>query len=309
MNKFAGFLIALGVFCATICCADEVKKLFIEQEKPAQVVGARVDPRAETIKLREQLAEQDKLLQELHNNNEDLRRKISQLESSPDAIIAGLAAAHSQNGPAYVVIKSSDGCIPCEILINSIKSKYPQLIGTEFQIVKLTLDEWRMSQLSLPDVRLWADGEESDRLRERDPSKLKELIDKAAALQRDGFAAAAPASGLVVGSIPMKDQVQQMLQQLEPFLDGGTLELIYTPRKGIVKEFLTIKRGAVGVKIPPRTSLTLSMHNGDLTIKLNDPKPILLIGPLERGLQEIDITPNKMSIRLPWMIDPEVKWK
>ena len=313
MSKFA--LHIYGVIIITICSAgvltlaQEVDKLFIEQDKPAQVVGARVDPRAEVLKLRETIAEQDKQLQELSRENQELHFRIGQLETSPDAIIAGLTAATAQNGPAYIVIKSSDGCVPCKILIDAITAKYPQLIGTEFQIVKLTLDEWRKSQLSLPDVRLWVDGEESDKLQERDPAKLKELIDKATALHRDGFAAAAPNSGVVVGSIPMKDQVQQMLQQLEPFLDGGTLELIYTPRKGVVKQFLTIKRGSVEVKLPPKTSLTLSMHNGDLTIKLNDPKPVLLIGPLERGLQEVDITPNKMSIRLPWMIDPEVNWK
>ena len=311
MSKLAHFLIIVGLMGLAIGYADDAKRLFIEPEKPAQVVGARVDPRAETIKLREQLADQDKQLQELSRENEELHFRIRQFENSPDTLIAGLATAASQaGGSAYIVIKSSEGCKPCEILINAIQNKYPELIGTEFQIVKLTLDEWRKSQLSLPDVRLWADGEESDKLNERDPVKLKELIDKATALHKSTTPpASAPASGVVVGSIPAKEQVQQLLQQLEPFLDGGTLNLTYTPRKGVVKQFLTIKRGAAAIKIPAKTSVALEMHNGDLSIKFIEPKPVLVVGPLERGLQEIDITPNKLSIRLPWMLDPEFKWK
>lgn len=258
----------------------------------------------------------DKHIFELQDDHkEQLAAVAEDLQSHPDFILNGIfdaiETAKPLQRPVQIIVTIADYCQYCKPYIEMLKRKLPAYkIGndpsSQIWVEHITEAEWKRRQYTLPHVRLRIREEYRD-LSERDPFALGQIFNDASATEKSmPPLTGEQVTGLSVATIKGKAQVVQMLAALEPFLDGGTLQIIYTPRKGVVKDFLTIKRGSVGIKIPPKTTLQLQMKSGDLSILMIDPKPEVIIGPLERGIQELSITPNRISLRLPWMIDPEL---
>ena len=303
--------VVLFMLCAS-CYAQDDKFDFIEKTQPAPGAGRR----NELAELRQQVKDQEEEIARLEKLVRAKESRVFELERIPALFIDGLKDIKAEERPVRILIRSNDSCRPCINLINGVKSQLQNYSSGEdesnhFQIVKLSQKEWEDSKLNLPFVTLLVRGEESAPITERNPIQLANLLNRAIEADKATPAATVQenqAPGLTIGTIPAGDQIRDMLTTLEPMLDGGTLTITYTPRTGVIKEFLTIKRGSVGIKIPPKTTLVLGMRQGDMSIKLIDPKPQIVIGPFTRGVQEVDITPNKLSIRLPWMIDPELKY-
>lgn len=319
MSKEAGIRLALASYafifisCGWALLHADDPKIFVPKDQ--QTFGAGVRESERKLKLlhadlQEKYDEQSVILNTLRSENAQLHARVSELENVPGMFINGLKDLKAEYPTAQILITTSAACAPCKQLIANIIARGFKFGDTEwFRILELSEDEWRKSGLALPDVQLMIKGIKSGVIQERDPNKLYDFALAADTSYKTTQITGEQVAGLKVGTLPVKDQVQNMLITLEPFLDGGTLNLTYTPKPGVVREFLTIKRGAGGLKIPVKTSFTLAMKNGDLSIKFNDPKPQVIAGPFERGLQEIDVTPNKLSIRLPWMIDPEFGYK
>jgi hypothetical protein len=257
------------------------------------------------------IEDQKVAIDNLRTENEVLKRRLAELENIPGLFLSGFADIKSRNRPPFIQIRTSAGCIPCKQLIDNInRAGIATGPGEEIEVVNMTAEEWAASRLSIPDVRLVINGEESEPIAERNPQKLRGLVVQARAIHKtETTAQQENLAGLKIGTLPIKAQVEAMLPAMDAFLDGGTLSLTYTPKPGVIKEYLTIKRGVGGIKIPAKTSLTLGMKNGGLDIKFSDPKPVVIAGPLERGLQEIEVTLTRLSLRLPWMIDPEFGYK
>lgn len=316
--------LALCMLCCAVC-ADDVKPFdFIAQEQlskkiapaPAPqlreevLVGAREDSR--DIKIASLETENA----QLRMGKNELQRRIDELEKVPLLELHGLSKLQASAPSAQVVVTTTESCQPCKILIDNLKARLiPQgytvseEATAEIRIVKITEADWIARGIRLPLVELYYMAEKPTTIFTRDPYEIGRIYNRAVEDGNKAPKAADTVTGLSIAKVSGKEQVTQMLALIEPFLDGGTLNLTYTPKPGVVKDYLTIKRGAGGIKIPAKTSLSFTMKGGDLTIKCNDPKPIIIAGPLERGVQEVDITPNKLSIRLPWMIDPELTWK
>jgi hypothetical protein len=116
-------------------------------------------------------------------------------------------------------------------------------------------------------------------------------------------------AGVVISSIEAKPQVEALIKALRPFLDGGTLELTYTAPRGVVRDFIEIRQGGGSIKIPSRTKLVIGMDGDTLSAKFMDTKPRVGLGWLSRDVNAIEVTPDMISIRLPWAPDPEVRLK
>lgn len=267
--------------------------------------------------------ERDKVIEQLQRENAELReglanykQKVSASENNPlMQITSSISKLQTQLPPVQIVIYTNARCIPCKSFIAYLKGWLPKYDVSDsqlanFHIVTLSDEDWATEGWSLPHVVLFVRGKKTA-LQERDAYRLAAIYNKAVADEAamPPIPGAEQVAGMVMSTIDGKQQVIQFLQMMEPFLDGGTLNLTYTAKPGVVKDYLTIKHGPAGIKIPSKTSLTLSMVNGNLTVTMQDPKPVLIIGPLERGIQEVNITPNKLSVRLPWMIDPELQFK
>lgn len=222
-------------------------------------------------------------------------------------------------------IVSAPSCQPCGVFIDYMISAVdkanaadrsnpnPWTIGSDddnhFQIIKITDDEWRKRGYPLPRAELYADDTFIDYADNTEKS-ISKLTFESLLIQLNRQAAKLPKDkkyGVRVSTLPIKPQVEKLLQGLEPFLDGGTLTLTYNPRQGVVKDYLTIKQGAVGIKIPARTAITFNMNRGELGATFESPQPMVHI-PV-RGdtlIKSFKVSPKKLSIQLPWMIDPDI---
>ncbi len=285
------------------------------------VVGARQNNETEIAALRVQIAQRDEQIEQLKKQLETEGKYVEVLKSQYDDLeaqhpfqITDLQAIQPITPKVQFVIRTSPSCNPCHKFIALLKQKLDKkwrigdTLDCQFFIMVMTPDEWRESGLNLPHVTLVVNGN-STVVNVRDPFRLAEMYNEAVEDAKANGVYSDQVTSMQMATLQGKQQAIQFLNMLEPFLDGGTLQVVYTAKPGVVKEFLTIKKGSAGINIPPKTSFVLSMKNGDLDIKFQDPKPEVIIGPLERGMQEINVTPNKISLRLPWMIDPEIGLK
>jgi len=298
------------ILCFVLLCAEP--KLFSTRlsEKDAQI--AELQERVAALTKQVETAQR-----ELSYAKDDINAKsdrIAKLESRTFEI-TNLNAIQEEKSPHIQIrIITSPLCRPCHLLIENVSAylKYcnrtnksnlwvEDLTSSDAQIHQriLSQEDWQRLGYTLPRVELWVD-DQFQLLEERDPAKLVEIYNAAVNKQREHLA------GVSVGTIPAKQTVQQFLQLMEPFLDGGTLQLIYTPKAGVIKEYLTIKQGKFAVMIPPKTTISLTMKSGDMSIIFSDPKPRVSAIGMSRQLNEIDLTPNKVSLRLPYMMDPEL---
>jgi hypothetical protein len=111
-------------------------------------------------------------------------------------------------------------------------------------------------------------------------------------------------TGLAIGTIKAKEQVTSLFAQLKPFLDGGAATFTYAPRAGVVKEYLEFRAGSAGIRIPAKTVATMRF-DGDMLRVDFAPGPTLLAAGIVRDVTSIELTVNRLSIQLPWMVDPE----
>lgn len=288
-----------------------------DEDKVSKVAAERVVQ--QTVMQRVQ-KENEQLRTDLglvRDQNTTLLKRIAKLQQQPLTQIEGVVnSVKTIQRPVQFVITTSDGCQACHTLISHlIKVLEPkgwtidEEESSQFYIKNISAEEWRRQQLTLPHVVLRV-RDTLTVIYDHDPTHLASMYLKYVEVEKKmPPLASEQLQGMKVASIEGKQQVIQMLQTLEPFLDGGTLQIIYTAKPGVVKNFLTIKQGSLGVKIPPRISFLLKMREGDLTVTVQEPRTELIIGPLTRGIQEINFTPNKISLRLPWMIDPELELK
>jgi len=240
-----------------------------------------------------------------------LAAKSAQVVSDLQSInLSGLSGLTPDKRRVQWVITSSKRCMPCGLWLTNAKAILPkeweisEKDYAHFRINYITDEEWSAKGYTLPRAELYLD----DRIvRVIEANEMNPL-----AMARDFNAYDKPLSGseqlngIAVGSLPVKPQVVALLRALYPFLDGGTLQVIYTPKPGVVKEYLTIAQGSIRVKIPAKTSFHIGMSDANgLSIKFDEPAVMVGASFVERGIKSIDLTPNRLSIRLPWMIDPE----
>lgn len=279
--------------------------------------GARVDTRTQEIAaLREKCTQLETSNTRLNNENDILKRSVATLEGQPLLQLSGLASLQEELPTVQIRITTSDGCGACHVLVAQLVAYLRTAKGwgdvqdktSQFYVNNISDAEWQAQQLTLPLVELLVRDRKTTLL-ERDPASLVRIYN--AAMQADNVNAPKKEqlAGMTLGSVPGKVQAEQFLAMLEPFIDGGTLQVTYTAKPGVIKNFLTMKRGSYGIKLPSKTTFTFAMNKGDLAIQFIDPKPELLFSGFDRRVNEIDITPNKISVRLPYMIDPELSWK
>lgn len=171
----------------------------------------------------------------------------------------------------------------------------------QFRIIEMTREQWGAAGISLPRAELWIG---TTLVLTRDvPFTAKELADEWNKRQTNYEQNLA---GMKVGELGVKPQVESLLRSLQPFLDGGKLQVTYTPRAGVIKEYLTIQQGSIAVRIPARTALTLAMNDNELsgTFEPNTPQVRLPVRG-NTNIKSFTLTPQKFAIQLPWMIDPE----
>jgi hypothetical protein len=281
----------------------------VEAKKP-QTFGVIQDKRRIEA-LEAQLAEAKAEIESLRNATVDESKTLANGLREFD--ISGLNALQAEKRPVQWVIETSPACGPCHQFVDAAKAKLPKRLGwdvsdsdtAQFQIVSLTKKEWEESGLTLPRARLFVYGEVVDT---RIPNG--NMVYEMANMLNDRFkalpASAQQAYGLQLTSVNAKPQVEALFNALVPFLDGGTLQCIYKPRDGVVKEYLTIKQGSAAVMIPAKTSFVLSATKEKIGITFDEPAVRLGIGFLKRDITAIELTPKKLSLRLPWMIDPEI---
>jgi hypothetical protein len=116
---------------------------------------------------------------------------------------------------------------------------------------------------------------------------------------------ARPTTGLAIGTIQARDQIQSLLAQLKPVIDGGTLDVTYSAPPGVVKQWLIISQNGSGIKLPPRLTARLAIESDTLVVSFPGTAPQIFASGFTRQVQQVEISTSKVSIRLPWMIDPE----
>lgn len=253
-------------------------------------------------------------------DRDELRAKLAAYELNPMLQLHGLVNLKAEAIPVQWVITTSPSCGACHTFVRQLHEELDRFgwkIGeqpdAQFRIESISEAEWQRRGLTLPRAELFRDGQlcvasVGNQLSPASMSqdyilrmKERELLPKLPGSEQ--------VAGMSIGTINAKSQVASILNNLTPFLDGGTLDVTYTPKQGVVKEWLTIKQGSAGIKLPAKTSVRLSITNGVMDIVPQGVKPIVIVGPLERSINAIEFSANKLSIRLPWMIDPEWDFK
>lgn len=211
------------------------------------------------------------------------------------------------------VVTTSPTCQYCHIFVNSLRTRLGNRwrIGdtsnAHFRISNISTEEWQRSGWLLPRIELFVNGE-SKYVGTSDSMSIdamaNSLNDEANNFRAKG--SDENLVGLRLGTLGIKPQVVNLIHALEPFLDGGTLTCTYTPRAGVVKEYLTIQQGSVGLRIPAKTSFTLTCNSGKAAIKFAQPTVQVRI-PVRGNtdVKSMTLTPSEFAIQLPWMIDPE----
>lgn len=300
-----------------LCFAVLLTDPALDVREPA--FGARVDTSRAKV---EELQEQIKALQTDLAASRKLARELGDeinernLHSGPVEVAGLFANLQPEIPDAQLVVVTSPNCTHCGPFWNSLvayaKTGKGWTYGTDpsSMLYEEVIDEteWQRRGYNLPQVEYRRFGKSLGVESSRNPD---ELLKKLVVLQNEVKMYSKPEkpSGMVVKTVQGKAQAEQLLKTLEPMLNGGKLKVIYTARDGLIKDYLTIKQGATGIKLPPKLELDLTVVNGKLTITWIDPKPVAIAGPFERGLEAIELTPNKLSLRLPWCPDPEIGLK
>lgn len=204
-------------------------------------------------------------------------------------------------------IFTSPTCSACPQSVNPIwalRTKGWSVDHTEFaqfRIVELTQAQWTAAGCKLPRAELWIGNKIEMAL--DGPFAASTLTEEWNKRQRNYEQNLA---GMKVGELGVKPQVETLLRSLQPFLDGGKLQITYTPRAGVIKEYLTIQQGSIALRIPARTALNLSMNDAGLSGSFEQPGPQVRL-PVRgnTNVKSFTLTPAKFAIQLPWMIDPE----
>jgi len=250
-------------------------------------------------------------IESLRKERDELRRELAKQQNFQAIQISGLSNLQAQTKAVQWVITTSPACQPCHVLVRNLQTQLVPVgwsVGedenAQFRITSITHEEWQRRGITLPQAQLMLNGYVIKTGVSAPISmamSYTELVTKQSRIPNTNEQVA----GLSIGTITGAAQVTQILNALTPFLDGGTLEVNYIPRAGVVKDFLTIKQGSAGIKIPSKTSIKLSIANGRMDIVPQGVKPIVIVGPLERNIDAIEMSANKLSVRLPWMLDPE----
>ena len=256
------------------------------------------------------LATYSEELEKLREENKRLKEELSLLKPFQvgDIKLKGVEPY------AYFRITSAPGCVYCLPYIQSLEIQLKPLNwtfgdkGSHFELVKLTNEEWQARGIALPYVELVVNGKVEEWKGDKSASTLSNKLSELEKQKPETYGSE-EAYGMSIGTITGKSQVTALLQSLEPFLDGGTLTITYEPKPGVVKEYLTIRQGSTALKIPAKTSIQFKLV-GSGSNKCLDITPLgqpiqVVAGPLTRNINKVELTPNRLSIRLPWMIDPE----
>lgn len=255
-------------------------------------------------------AQRDKDLSNAIEEIKKEREKSSTLQSvaTTDVIPLMIAGLRSVDSPAPVLqwrIFHAHGCTACPTVIRDVlalNGRYT--VGSDanaqFRLCELTSEAWRKSGVSLPRAELW-DGNSYVKLVEA-PISVQALT-----VEYDKLMNLSNVVGVKVGTLPVKATVETLLKEFEPFLDGGTLNVSYTARPGVIKDRLTISHGSFALRIAPKTSATFGMDNKRLIIKFDSPTPEVYM-PIRgnTSIKSFTLSPSSFSVQLPWMLDPEV---
>lgn len=312
------FVLTYALCIASMCAfaSDDIdvsEPPLVETKTP--LYGARVnvaDLQAEVERLKASLAVSEKLAKEL---GDELNERNA--NAPPIEIGTLLANAKPEYPDVQMIVTSSEKCTACPPFWNAVVAyantssgwTYGEDPSSMIWHEVISEAEWVKRGYTLPHVDFLVRGGVREAVGQRDVRNLFALYKMKEQQYEKSPSRPEPLAGMVMKTIQGKAQATQLLQTLGPLLDGGTLRISYTAKPGVIKEYLTIKQGATGIKLPPKLELVLSMYDGNLTVTMIDPKPVAIAGPFERGVQAIELTPNKLSIRLPWMIDPEVGLK
>lgn len=225
-------------------------------------------------------------------------------------LISGLSIVDSakQNNDAIIQwrIFTSPMCAHCPAKEAEIRALIPLgwSVGnsetSQFRIISMTESQWIKSGFNLPRAELWIEGKVIEAREKFTAIELCAEWNKRHSNYETNLA------GVKVGTLGVKSQVEKVLRELQPFLDGGTLNITYTPKSGVVKNYLTITQGSYSLRIPAKTSVNLSMDNTKLAVKFDSPPPQVHI-PVRgnTSVNSMTLSPDKFAIQLAWMIDPE----
>ena len=204
----------------------------------------------------------------------------------PQVNIAGLAQA--QASVVYLQMDTHERCVVC-------RQQKQLFAGSGLTVAYREVKFDR----ALPQWHLVRDGKI---IQSRKAGAL--TIDEAKA-----WLVSAEPVGVAIATIEAKPQVEALIKALRPFLDGGTLEIIYTAPRGVIRDYLEIRQGGASIKIPSRTKIIVGMDGNTLSAKFDGTKPRVGFGWVSRDVNAIEATPDMISIRLPWAPDPEVRLK
>lgn len=290
------------------------------EQRITNLVATNRELQAMIEHLKKQLAEPPLPVEKLAGSNGQPPIEPPHFETeAPPIDVTGWASQIQELRPnVQIWIWTSPACGACPGFINTLRAALPANmgwhighdVGSNIYIHEISQAEWNQRGLTLPFVEVVSRGVRKSLGNRVSANTI--AAEYNAAFEADKQLpqlAGEHVASIGVATINGKQQVMQLLTMLEPFLDGGKLTLEYTPKPGIIKQYLTIKQGPAQIKIPTKTSFTLQMHDGDLTVLCNEPKVQIVLMGMQRGIQEVDVTPNKISLRLPWMIDPELNLK
>lgn len=283
-----------------------------------ETFGVRQTPAAKELAVvKAQLDQANIQIAELHNSVRRLEQdKLAASQKVyeqfvPAIDVTGLAGLQSTKPRIQWIITTSPTCGPCHTFVNNVRERLPKFTvsgddDAEFRVISITQKQWNDSGWTLPRVELFVEGRS---VYVDIASKM--TIDDMANRYNTEFNAARGTKeqnvvGVKVGTVPVKQQVQQLLNALGPFLDGGTITVSYTPKPGVIKEYLTIQQSSVAIRIPAKTTFTLGYDGRAASIKFQQPTVQVRI-PIRGNINvnSMTLTPDKFAIQLPWMIDPE----
>lgn len=253
----------------------------------------------------------DSEISKLRSRVKDLESQLLAAKTPVDQFsIAGLGELKPSARPVQWVVTSAPGCGHCPAFKRSLKHRLKDWDVSDspdahFRLVEITDDEWRERGITLPLSELHVNGKiVAKREGVVNPDELANLYNQ----WTNGLVPDPEQSyGIGVGSVPAKAQVSALLQALKPFLDGGTLRIEYKPKSGVIRDWLTVKQGSVGVKIPSTTAIVFAFEGDQFVGRFEGTSPRVIVGPFERGPTSVEVSTDRIAIRLPWCPDPEIK--
>ena len=253
-------------------------------------------------------------LEQLRSRVKDLESQLLAAKAPVDSFsIAGLGELKPSARPVQWVITSAPGCGHCPANKRQLKHRLKDWDVSDspdahFRLVEITDAEWRERGITLPLSELYVNGRiVATRTGVTNPDELAGIYNQWANGNVTVPDPEEKSYGIGVGSVPVKAQISALLQALKPFLDGGTLRVEYKPRAGVIRDWLTVKQGAVGVKIPSTTAIVFAFEGDQFVGRFEGTAPRLIVGPFERGPTSVEVSTDRIAIRLPWCPDPEIK--